>query len=233
MNDEYYYLVSNHYLKLKPIKIPNFYINISKFSCFENKTSLQVESLNNHNTIPGKYNFLEGKVMKSISLKNMQGTPAHIEYLSNPDSNRNSCKICYYFSEEKTCLQYGTDLRLAGYSVYRNCKHYKPTIDIPDYRKIKKETPDKKNNSSSSNTQNVEISTIKVGSKVRVLDLDTYDTVVYIIEYPSNTTSFNKKGIPVSPSSPIGKALLMNSIGSLLHITTPGGILHYKIMSIE
>lgn len=75
------------------------------------------------------------------------------------------------------------------------------------------------------NTKN----TVKIGTEVSVVDLDTKEEDTFIITYSRNVF---KKETYISIESPIGNALLGHQINDVVTIKIPTGILRYKITNV-
>ena len=70
---------------------------------------------------------------------------------------------------------------------------------------------------------------VKVGVKVRVLDIEFDEEEVYTIVGSTEADPYKKK---VSNESPIGKALLGAKKDQVIDVEAPAGIVQYKILSI-
>lgn len=72
--------------------------------------------------------------------------------------------------------------------------------------------------------------TIKFGAKVKLIDDEIDDEVVYHIvgEYEAD---INKKRISIA--SPIAKALIGKSVGDIVEVHTPKGIRSYEVVEIQ
>ncbi|MBR6765898.1 MAG: transcription elongation factor GreA [Clostridia bacterium] len=70
---------------------------------------------------------------------------------------------------------------------------------------------------------------VRVGSKIRVKDVQTKEEFVFDIIGSSEADPLNGK---ISNLSPIGSALLHKKKGATVKINTPGGVLSYKLMEI-
>jgi transcription elongation factor GreA len=71
---------------------------------------------------------------------------------------------------------------------------------------------------------------VQFGVKVKLLNLDTDEIVVYKIVGPYETDP--SKGI-ISVNSPIAKALIGKEIGDVVQVKTPSGIKNFEILDIE
>ena len=67
-------------------------------------------------------------------------------------------------------------------------------------------------------------SSVHIGSKVTVYDLDLEETEVYEI---TGTTESNAMENKISNESPVGKALLKHQVGDVVSVSSPGG--EYKL----
>ena len=70
---------------------------------------------------------------------------------------------------------------------------------------------------------------VRVGSKIRVKDMQTKEEFIFDIIGSSEADPLNGK---ISNLSPIGSALLKKKKGATVKINTPGGVLSYKLMEI-
>lgn len=71
--------------------------------------------------------------------------------------------------------------------------------------------------------------TVKLGSKIKVKNIDTKDELFITIV---GSMEFDPENLKVSNESPIGKSLLDKKIGSIVKIKSPSGIFSYKILEI-
>lgn len=71
---------------------------------------------------------------------------------------------------------------------------------------------------------------INVGCKVRILDLEFDEELDYKLVGSTEANSLKGK---ISNESPVGKALLGGSVGDIVEVETPGGVLKYKILEIQ
>lgn len=70
---------------------------------------------------------------------------------------------------------------------------------------------------------------VRVGSKIRIRDMQTKEEFVFDIIGSTEADPFNGK---ISNLSPIGSALLHKKKGQTVKINTPGGVLSYKLLEI-
>ena len=71
---------------------------------------------------------------------------------------------------------------------------------------------------------------VTVGSKVKILDMETNEQVMYSIVGSTEADPMNFK---ISNESPVGSALMQKKKGNVVNVTVPDGILKFKIMKIE
>jgi transcription elongation factor GreA len=71
---------------------------------------------------------------------------------------------------------------------------------------------------------------VSVGAKVRVKDMDAGDVIQYSIVGSAEADPANYK---ISNESPIGKSLIGKTVGSIVEVTIPAGVLHYKVLDIN
>lgn len=70
---------------------------------------------------------------------------------------------------------------------------------------------------------------VGVGSKVKVLDLEFDEELIYTIVGSAEVDSLENK---ISNESPVGKALLGQKAGDVVEITVPAGQLKYRILGV-
>lgn len=77
-----------------------------------------------------------------------------------------------------------------------------------------------------------DISTEKVGigSKVRVLDMEYDEEVEY---YMVGSTEADPSSFKISNESPVGAALMGKSVGDVVEVVIPDGIVKFKILNIN
>ncbi|MBE6812460.1 MAG: transcription elongation factor GreA [Ruminococcaceae bacterium] len=71
--------------------------------------------------------------------------------------------------------------------------------------------------------------TVAVGLSVKVFDKTFNEEVVYSIVNPPQADPFDNK---ISDASPVGSALLGHSVGDVVNVETPAGMLEFKILDI-
>ena len=71
---------------------------------------------------------------------------------------------------------------------------------------------------------------VSVGCKVTLRDVELGDEVEYLIGGSAEADPINLK---ISNESPVGKALLGKSIGSIVDIVVPDGVIKYEILNIK
>ena len=77
--------------------------------------------------------------------------------------------------------------------------------------------------------ENADNSSVHIGSKVTVYDIDMEETVVYEI---TGTTEANVMENKISNESPVGKALLKHQVGDVVTISAPDGSYQLRIDEI-
>ena len=114
-----------------------------------------------------------------------------------------------------------------SYTVYVNYAYLNECIKAS--RKYSSNSKTKK--SSSVYTRPIVVkSTVKVGSKVSVLNVDTQKRDVFTLAYSENI-NINEKII--SDTSPVGRALLGRGVGDMITVQVPAGTVRYKIMDLR
>ena len=71
---------------------------------------------------------------------------------------------------------------------------------------------------------------VAIGAKVRLKDVDFGEEEEYFIVGSAEADPGTNK---ISNESPVGKALLGQSKGSVVEVNVPAGILHYQILDIK
>lgn len=72
--------------------------------------------------------------------------------------------------------------------------------------------------------------TVKVGSEVSVLNIDTQKRDIFKLDYSEN---INISKRIISDTSPVGRALLGHSVGDTITVQVPAGTVRYKIMDLR
>ena len=76
----------------------------------------------------------------------------------------------------------------------------------------------------------VDVDTINIGCKVRVLDMEYDEELELRIVGSTETSSLQDK---ISNESPVGKALLRHKVGDVVEVETQAGVVEYKILEIQ
>lgn len=76
----------------------------------------------------------------------------------------------------------------------------------------------------------IQTDTVSVGNKVMLKDIEFSDEVEYSIVGSAEADPINLK---ISNESPVGKALIGKTVGSVVDIIVPDGIIKYQILSIK
>ncbi len=76
----------------------------------------------------------------------------------------------------------------------------------------------------------VEVDVINIGCKVKILDLEYNEEMLYKIVGSTEANSLKGK---ISNESPVGKALLGAKVGDVVSVDTHSGIIQYKILEIQ
>lgn len=71
---------------------------------------------------------------------------------------------------------------------------------------------------------------VTIGSKVRLLDVEYKEEIVYTIV---GSTEADPSQFKISNESPVGSALMQKKKGNVVEVTVPDGILKFKILKIE
>ena len=76
----------------------------------------------------------------------------------------------------------------------------------------------------------VDVDTINIGCKVRVLDMEYDEELELRIVGSTEASSLQGK---ISNESPVGKALLRHKVGDVVEVETQAGTIEYKILEIQ
>ncbi len=75
----------------------------------------------------------------------------------------------------------------------------------------------------------IDLSSVGIGTTVRILDLEFNEEEVYSIVGSAEADADKKR---ISNESPVGAALIGKKVGELAEVTTPGGIATFKVVDI-
>ncbi|WP_130808059.1 transcription elongation factor GreA [Senegalia massiliensis] len=78
--------------------------------------------------------------------------------------------------------------------------------------------------------EDISLEVISVGSKVKVLDMEFDEEVVYSIVGSAEADPYDGK---ISNESPVGDALLGKEVGEVVEVQVPDGIIKYKVLEIS
>ena len=78
--------------------------------------------------------------------------------------------------------------------------------------------------------EDIQTDIVSVGCKVNLRDVELGDEVEYLIGGSAEADPINLK---ISNESPVGKALIGKTIGSIVDIVVPDGIIKYEILNIK
>lgn len=78
--------------------------------------------------------------------------------------------------------------------------------------------------------EDVSTDKVTIGSKVRLLDMEFNEEIVYTIV---GSTEANPARFKISNESPVGSALMLKKKGNIVEASVPDGILKFKILKIE
>ncbi len=76
----------------------------------------------------------------------------------------------------------------------------------------------------------VDLGTISVGCKVKVLDMEFDEEMEFKIVGSTEANSLQGK---ISNESPVGKALIGSKLGDIISVEMPSGIMQYKVLDIQ
>lgn len=75
----------------------------------------------------------------------------------------------------------------------------------------------------------IDVSTVGIGTTVRILDMEYNEEDVYSIVGSVEADADKKR---ISNESPVGAALMGKKVGELAEVSTPGGTISFKVMDI-
>lgn len=76
----------------------------------------------------------------------------------------------------------------------------------------------------------VDVDTINIGCKVKILDMEFDEELELRIVGSTEASSLQGK---ISNESPVGKALLRHKVGDVVEVETQAGVIEYKILEIQ
>ena len=76
----------------------------------------------------------------------------------------------------------------------------------------------------------VDVDTINIGCKVKILDMEFDEELEFRIVGSTEASSLQGK---ISNESPVGKALLRHKVGDVVGVETQAGVIEYKILEIQ
>lgn len=79
-------------------------------------------------------------------------------------------------------------------------------------------------------SNDVDVATVSVGSTVRIQEMGSGEELDYTIVGSVEADPVKNK---ISNESPVGKALLGHSIGDVVDISVPVGVIKYKVLNIS
>ncbi len=78
--------------------------------------------------------------------------------------------------------------------------------------------------------EDVSTEKVTIGSKVRLLDMEFNEEIVYTIV---GSTEADPSRFKISNESPVGSALMQKKKGNVVEVSVPDGMLKFKILKIE
>lgn len=76
----------------------------------------------------------------------------------------------------------------------------------------------------------IDLNVVSIGTRVKVYDEEFEEELEYSIV---GSTEADPDLFKISDESPVGKALVGRSIGDVVDVETPGGVIKFKILSID
>lgn len=80
------------------------------------------------------------------------------------------------------------------------------------------------------NTDQADLSKVHVGSIVILNDIEVAEQIEYRIVGPAEADVFDNK---ISYESPLGSSLMGKSVGDIVNVTAPMGIIKYELLEIK
>lgn len=76
----------------------------------------------------------------------------------------------------------------------------------------------------------IDITKVSLGTKVKVLDMEFDEEIEYSLV---GSTEANSAEMKISDESPVGRGLIGKSVGDIVDIDAPAGVLQFKILEIS
>ena len=76
----------------------------------------------------------------------------------------------------------------------------------------------------------IDITKVSLGTKVKVLDMEFDEEIEYSLV---GSTEANSAEMKISDESPVGRGLIEKSVGDIVDIDAPAGVLQFKILEIS
>ena len=150
----------------------------------------------------------------NLTAEGMEKLEAELDYLKTVRRKEVSERI-------KVALSFGD---LSENSEYDEAKNEQARVEV----KIA-EIESKLKHAKVIDTQELDMSVVSLGSKVKVLDLEFNDEMVYTIV---GSTEADPKKFKMSDESPVGKALIGKKVGDQVDVEVPAGIFQCKVLEI-
>ena len=150
----------------------------------------------------------------NLTAEGMEKLEAELDYLKTVRRKEVSERI-------KVALSFGD---LSENSEYDEAKNEQARVEV----KIA-EIESKLKHAKVIDTQELDMSVVSLGSKVKVLDLEFNDELVYTIV---GSTEADPKKFKISDESPVGKALIAKKVGDQVDVEVPAGIFQCKVLEI-
>lgn len=150
----------------------------------------------------------------NLTAEGMEKLEAELDYLKTVRRKEVSERI-------KVALSFGD---LSENSEYDEAKNEQARVEV----KIA-EIESKLKHAKVIDTQELDMSVVSLGSKVKVLDLEFNDEMVYTIV---GSTEADPKKFKISDESPVGKALIGKKVGDQVDVEVPAGIFQCKVLEI-
>ena len=78
--------------------------------------------------------------------------------------------------------------------------------------------------------EEIDVNKINIGCKVKLLDVEYDEEMEFYIVGSTEANSLQNK---ISNEAPVGRALIGKSVGDVVDVETPAGIIQYKVLEIQ
>lgn len=158
-----------------------------------------------------------------MGLSRLQGTPGYIGYFGSREGKRTRFNCDHYHRFAECCFR---NKRVEPCKSPGRCKHHTENTSVT-LLEIENEAKAKATKKSKQLTVNKQI---KIGSRVEILNLTTFDRKMITIVEPRDANRAENK---IPRTSLLAKNLLGKRIGMIIKYRFDGAMQQYKVMNIE